>query len=204
MKSNRISVIVFDLGNVLLPFDYNILIRNLNEHRPGLGEHFVKTYFNNYKTHRSFESGQMTEGEFLSKMLNVLDHIIDEETFCRYFSGIFSENNDLTSLLPDLHKNYKLILLSNTNSIHEKYGWKDYKFLNNFDTLVLSHKVGAVKPEEKIYREVEEVSGYPSSEHIFIDDIKDYVTAAKNIGWDGIHFVDYPGLKDEFKKRDIV
>jgi len=204
MMKNRFSVIVFDLGNVLLPFDYNILIGKLNELKPGLGEHFVKTYFDNYETHRKFESGKMMKSEFIFRMLGILGHIIDSETFCRYFSSIFSENVNVTALLPELHKNYKLVLLSNTNPIHEEYGWKEYKFLDNFDDLVLSHKVGAVKPEETIYREVEKVSAYPSEEHIFIDDIKDYVLAAKKIGWDGIHFEDYSGLIVEFEKRKII
>jgi FMN phosphatase YigB (HAD superfamily) len=201
---NQFSVIVFDLGNVLLLFDYNILITKLDKLKHGLGNHFYKTYFDNYKTHREFECGKMTEKEFISRMLKILGHIIDGETFCRYFSSIFAENIDVSSLLPQLRKKHKLILLSNTNSIHEVYGWKDYKFLNNFDDLVLSHKVGSVKPEEKIYREVEKVSGYPSEEHIFIDDIKDYVLTAKRIGWDGIHFEDYSGLVAEFEKRKII
>jgi len=146
----------------------------------------------------------MTQTEFISSMLEILGHIIDGGTFCRYFSSIFSENVDITALLPELHKNYKLVLLSNTNSIHEEYGWKKYKFLDNFDELVLSHKVGSVKPEEAIYRKVERVSGCRSEEHIFIDDIKDYVLAAKKIGWDGIHFEDYSGLIAEFEKRKII
>ena len=201
---NRFSVIVFDLGNVLLPFDYNILIRDLDKLKPGLGNHFYKTYFDNYETHRKFESGKMSESEFISRMLEILGHIIDEETFCRYFSGIFSENTDVTDLLPELHKRYTLILLSNTNSIHEEYGWKNYKFLENFDELVLSHKVGAVKPEEAIYKEVERVSGCKSEEHIFVDDISDYVLAARKLGWDGIQFEGYPSLTAELQKRKII
>jgi len=41
MVSNKISVIVFDLGNVLLPFDYKIAINKLNEVGARLGEKFI-------------------------------------------------------------------------------------------------------------------------------------------------------------------
>jgi putative hydrolase of the HAD superfamily len=204
MMNRKYSVIVFDLGNVLIPFDYNTLIKKLDLVKPGLGKHFIDTYFNNYNVHRAFESGKMTESEFISKMLQILENKIDGVTFCNYFSDIFTENSEVTALLPELKKKFKLVLLSNTNSIHEEYGWKNYNFLKYFDNLVLSHKAGSVKPEEAIYREVERLSGFPSNQHIFIDDIEDYVLAAKKIGWDGIQFKGHSSLIEEFRKRNII
>ena len=46
MKS-KIKVIVFDLGNVLIPFDYNILIEAMNKIDEGLGNRFAKKYYDN-------------------------------------------------------------------------------------------------------------------------------------------------------------
>jgi glucose-1-phosphatase len=203
-QTKKYSIIVFDLGNVLIPFDYNILIRKLDKIRTGLGKHFVDTYYANYDIHRSFERGKMSEPDFIAKMLEFLEHRIDGITFCSYFSGVFKENKKVSALLPVLKKKYKLILLSNTNSIHERNGWQHYGFLKYFDELVLSHKVGAVKPEEKIYRAVELASGVPSNEHIFIDDIEEYVNAAINLGWDGIHFTGFESLQTELKIRKIL
>ncbi len=204
MENRNYSVIVFDLGNVLIPFNYDILIRKLDEIKPGLGKHFVDTYNDNYHIHREFERGKITEEDFINRMLETLEHRIDGITFCEYFSSIFTTNDNVIQLLPGLKKQYKLILLSNTNSIHERYGWDHYGFLKYFDDLVLSHKVGAVKPEEKIYRAVEAASELPSEEHIFIDDIEEYVTAAKKLGWDGIHFKGYDYLVNELKQRNIL
>lgn len=195
---------VFDLGNVLLPFDYDILIKRLDKIYSGLGKYFVDIYFSNYDFHRAYESGKISEEKFIKRMLEILDHKIDAETFCKYFSEIFEENKEVTALLPELKKKYKLILLSNTNSIHEKYGWNNCEFLKLFDSLIVSHKVGAVKPEEKIYRAVEKASGLPSGKHIFIDDIKEYVNAAKKLGWDGIQFKDNNSFLGELKKRSII
>jgi len=198
MKKRKYSVIVFDLGNVLISFDYNILIKKLDAVKTGLGKHFVDTYFANYEFHRNFERGKISE------MLEILDHSIDGETFCNYFSSIFKQNKEVAALLPVLKKKYKLILLSNTNSIHEKYGWEHYKFLNYFDNLILSHKIGAVKPEEMIYRAVEKSSGSSAKEHIFIDDIEEYVNAAKSFGWDSVHFKAYDSLVKDLRLRSII
>jgi putative hydrolase of the HAD superfamily len=204
MKKRKYSVIVFDLGNVLIPFDYNILIKKLDAVKTGLGKHFVDTYFANYEFHRDFERGKISEEKFIGRMLEILDHTIDGETFCNYFSCIFKQNKEVAALLPVLKNKYKLILLSNTNSIHEKYGWEHYDFLKYFDDLILSHKIGAVKPEEKIYLAVEISSGSPAEQHIFIDDFEEYVNAAKSFGWDGIHFKGYNLLFEELTLRDII
>ena len=204
MSERKFSAIVFDLGNVLIPFDYSKAINKLNEVENGLGNRFYDFFKSNYNLHREFESGKISEKEFINKMLSIVDHKIDEKTLCKYYADIFSLNEDLISLLPIMKKNYKLFLLSNTDSIHKKYGWEKYDFLKYFDKLILSFEVGAVKPEEKIYREVEKVSGFSSGEHIFIDDITEYVDGAKNVGWDAVQFIGYQQLVYELKERNIL
>jgi glucose-1-phosphatase len=204
MIKRKYSAVVFDLGQVLIPFDYQLFIDKVDRHKKGLGEQFRETYNRNYEVHREFESGKISEKKFIAQMLEYLEHKIDGETFCRYWSDIFSLNHYVIALLPGLKKYYKLYLLSNTNSIHKKYGYGHYEFLNQFDKLFLSHEVGFIKPEEKIYRAVEKVSGFPSEEHIFIDDVKKYVDSAKNIGWDGIQFVGYDDLVKNLKIRQIL
>ena len=203
MIIRKYSAIVFDLGKVLIPFDYSPAINKLNLIDKGLGDRFIEFYNSNYHFHRDFESGKISESEFVNKMLEVVDHKIDAETFKKYYADIFSLNEDVVSLLPILKNNYKLFLLSNTDSIHQKYGWQKYEFLKYFDKLILSHEVHSVKPEEKIYREVEKASGLPSEEHFYIDDIQEYVYAAINIGWDAVQFVDYHKLVDDLKERNI-
>jgi len=203
MSIRKYSAIVFDLGMVLIPFDYNIAVNRFNRIEQNLGNRFIEFYNSNYPFHREFEKGMMTESEFINKMLTAVDHKIDSESFCKIYSEIFSVNEDVASLLPMLKKDYKLFLLSNTNSIHQKYGWQKYEFLKYFDKLILSHEVKSLKPEEGIYRAVEEASGFPSEEHFYIDDIQEYVDAAKKIGWEAVPFVDYGRLISDLKNRNI-
>lgn len=204
MINKKYSAIVFDLGQVLVRFDYKFFVEKVNKHKAGIGELFLELYKNNYEVHRDFEKGKLSEKIFIDKMLGFLDHIIDGETFCRYWSDIFSFNNDVIALLPELKKKYKLYLVSNTNSIHKKYGYQNYEFLKLFDQLFLSHEVGFIKPEVEIYRAVEIASGFTSEEHIFIDDILEYVNAAQKIGWDGIQFLSYDDLVKKLKAREIL
>ena len=204
MNKREYSAIVFDLGKVLIPFDYTLAINKLNKIEEGLGSRFIEFYKTNYNFHRDFERGKISETEFVNKMLEVVDHKVDSETFKKYYADIFSVNEEVASLLPILKDNYSLFLLSNTDSIHQKYGWQKYEFLKYFDKLILSHEVHSVKPEEKIYRKVEEASGFPSKEHFYIDDIQEYVDAAIKLGWDAVVFEGYDKLMNDLKERKII
>jgi putative hydrolase of the HAD superfamily len=204
LTSRKYSAVVFDLGNVLIPFDYSIIINRLNEIDEGLGDRFYNLYKENYHIHREFESWKLSTDEFIRIMLEWLDNKVNREEFCELYSNIFTVSKDVAALLPEIKKKYKLVLLSNTNYIHQKYGWEKYDFIKHFDKLVLSHEAGSIKPEEKIYRTVEAFTQLPSEEHIFIDDIEEYVNGAKKIGWDGIQFIGYENLVSELKKREIL
>lgn len=204
MSKRKYSVVVFDLGNVLIPFDYKTALQKLNKIDGSPGDKFWKYYMENYKLHRDFERGDISEENFINKMLEVLENKVDRETFCNLYSKIFTEDKDVTGLLPVLKKDYLLVLLSNTNSLHMEYGWKDYPFLKYFDKLILSHQVNSVKPERKIYLAVEEFTRKPSAEHIFIDDVREYVDAAVNLGWGGIKFDDPEQLIAELRAKGII
>ncbi|MGD1005952.1 MAG: HAD family phosphatase [Ignavibacteriaceae bacterium] len=201
---NKYSVIVFDLGNVLLPFNYEGTIHSLNEKAPGLGDHFVRYSKENRDILRKYERGDISDVEFLNNILSDLDNKISREEFVNYFSKVFTVNQKLVSLLPKLKEKYTLVLLSNTNSIHREYGWKDYEFLKYFDKLILSYQVNAVKPELKIYKSVEAFTQKPPQEHIFIDDVADYVEGAKKAGWDAVQYTGYDKLIADFKAKNIL
>lgn len=205
MPIPKISVIVFDLGNVLIPFNYQIVVDKFNRIKPGLGDKFSKLYSKNYHVHREFEKGLLTTEQFLTIMLDWLEGKMHGKKFCKIFSSVFTVNEDVVSLLPILKKKkYKLVLLSNTNDIHKRYGWEQYEFLKYFDKMILSHEVKSVKPEKDIYKAVEAYTGKPSSKHLFIDDIADYVEGAKRCGWKAIQFVEYKKLVKDLEKRGIL
>ncbi|RPI72966.1 MAG: HAD family phosphatase [Ignavibacteriales bacterium] len=203
MEKRKYSVIVSDLGNVLIPFDYMIAFKKLEKIETGLGQRFLDQYKENYDFHRRFESGLISEDEFLTKLSGFINDKVDRNTLIDAYSKIFKVNEDVVSLLPELKKRYRLVLLSNTNIVHQKYAWSEYEFINYFEKLILSHEVGACKPEPKIYKAVEAYTKLPPEEHIFIDDIFEYAEGAKQMGWDAIQFKNYKQLVEELKIRDI-
>ena len=204
MSQSKYNVIVFDLGNVLLPFDFNIIYDELNDIEEGLGYKFKNLYTENYYYHQDLETSRISAEEFTNVMVGWLNNKVSRDDFCKIYSGMFSVNQDMVDLLPVLKQKYKLVLLSNTNIIHKEYGWDKYEFLKFFDHLVLSHEVGASKPDSRIYRTVEKLTGENPTDHFFIDDIKEYVDAAVSMGWGGLVFNGYENFINHLHSESIL
>jgi len=168
MQNRKYSTIVFDLGNVLIPFDHNLWIKGFNNIEQGLGDRFYKNYINDYEVHRRYESGKISDKDFIKICLNWLENKVEQNQFLEIFSNIFTLNQNVIDLLPIIKQKYKLVLLSNTSNIHRIYGWGEYSFIEYFDELILSHEIESVKPEEKIYEAVEQYTAQPPETHIFI------------------------------------
>lgn len=200
----KYSAVVFDLGNVLIPFDYAPVIEKFNLIKPNLGNKFKQMYAENYHIHQQFERGDLSIENFIEIMLEWLEGTINAEEFKVVFSNIFTINHDVVSLLPLIKENHKLVLLSNTNQMHKDYGYGSYDFLTHFDKLVLSHEAGAIKPEEKIYRTVENYTQLPPEQHFFIDDVDEYIEGAKKCGWGGTQFTGYEKLVQVLKSEGIL
>lgn len=91
-------------------------------------------------------------------------------------------------VLRDLHANgYKLGLITNTS----RYGWESVDRACGlgtvFDYLALSFRIGAVKPEPKIFTWVESESGFSGDKIVMIgDSFKSDYEAPRKIGWKSI------------------
>lgn len=199
-----IKALVFDLGNVLIYFDWKIAEKRLNEIEDGFGTRTTKFLKENNSIIKDLEKGKLSEEDFLETIKSNLNSAIDKITIAKIFSEIFWENVELTKLLPDLRKNYNLFLLSNTNIIHRKFGWDHYNFLKNFDKLFLSYEIGHVKPEEEIYRFVLDSIKLNPAEVLYIDDIEEYVVAAKNLGWNAVQFKSNEKLIEDLKNFNVI
>lgn len=200
----NLKAICFDLGNVLIFFDWKIAENRLNEIEPDLGYCTTQFLKNNRELIVKLEKGKISDDEFLTQVKNHINSKIDKITLAKIYSEIFWENKVLTSLLPRLHQKYNLYLLSNTNAIHKKYGWEKFKFLNNFDKLFLSHELGYIKPEKDIYQRVIDETKINPNEILYIDDVKEFVEAARECGWNTFHFSSNESLIDFLKANQIL
>jgi HAD superfamily hydrolase (TIGR01509 family) len=95
-------------------------------------------------------------------------------------------------------------VLSNTNAIHMDYVFTHYPFIHDFDGLILSHDVGLMKPDARIYRLALEKFGIEPRRTVFIDDILANVDGARAVGWHGIHYRNAEQVRQELTKLDVA
>lgn len=99
---------------------------------------------------------------------------------------------EMSDFLNKLKPHYKIGLLSNIMPGFIDEMMKSGVLPNNkFDAIIDSSVVGAVKPEEKIYRLAEKAAGVSGGNIFFIDDSRANLTAAEQLGWRVFWFDDY-------------
>jgi putative hydrolase of the HAD superfamily len=199
----EIKAFIFDLGNVLIFFDWKIAKEKLNQIEEGLGEKTTQFLKNNHDLIYKLETGKIEEAQFLIEVKKNVDSNVSLEELAKIYSEIFWENEALTRILPELKKNYNLYLLSNTNLIHRKYGWDKYSFLKKFDRLFLSYEIGFAKPDKEIYQFVISNIPFTEKEILYIDDIQEYIEAAKSLGWNAIKFTSNDDLFKDLERLNI-
>src|SRR5579863_6779116 len=132
-----------------------------------------------------FEKGEIEAEPFVRELSSALNLNITYPEFCDWWSSVFMPEALLPEAwLRDLRSRYRLLALSNTNSIHFAMLQQAYPLLRHFNAYVLSYEVGAAKPDAKIYREAIARAGCAAAECFFTDDLAVNVEAAREHGMD--------------------
>ena len=88
------------------------------------------------------------------------------------------------------HAGRRLHFLSNMPQPYAVQLERTHDFLGSFESGVFSARVGMLKPEPEIYAYAARYFGAEPSELLFIDDVPANVSAARQAGWQALHFVD--------------
>jgi putative hydrolase of the HAD superfamily len=199
-----IKAIIFDLGKVIIPFDF----QRGYEALAGLCSYSAEEIprrIGATNLVRRFEMGQVKPHDFVRQICGILDINVSYEEFCTLWSSIFLPETLIPeSLVSGLRDRYRLLLLSNTNAIHFSMIQENYPIIRHFDERVLSYEVGEMKPAPKIYHEAISRARCRPEEIFFIDDIDTNVEAARREGIEAVQFHSLTQLHDELRHRGIV
>jgi HAD superfamily hydrolase (TIGR01509 family) len=83
-------------------------------------------------------------------------------------------------------RGFKTYIFSNTNDLAIEHVVRNFPFFTNFDGYVYSYKVGAMKPEPKIYVAMEAMAGMRGADLIYLDDRAENIAAGAARGWRAI------------------
>jgi len=198
-----IKTVIFDLGKVLIPFDFARGYRAMEKFCDYPAAEIPKRIAATDLVHR-FETGLVEPRDFVAQLTRLLDLRVTYEQFCEIWSSIFLPDTLVPeSLLAGIGARYRLLVLSNTNALHFAMVRRNYPLLRHFHHLVLSYEVKAMKPSPAIYREaIARAQGRPE-ECFYTDDIPAYVEGARREGIDAVQFESCAQLERDLAAREI-
>src|SRR5882672_3920514 len=141
-----IKTVLFDLGNVILPFDLMRLAQKLTHFSPFSAKEILHNIGHNELLHE-FEIGKITPKEYFDLATETCQFKnLSYDAFIAIFCDIFDENTDVVQLISQLKGNYQLGIISNTNPIHSSHLKVTYPSLSQFDNIWFSNEAGVRKP----------------------------------------------------------
>lgn len=177
------TIVVFDLGKVLVDFDYSIAAKKIAAHS-NLSAEEVKKHFDHSPLLYRYETGLMTQRDFYDEACRSANFRGKFEEFTSYFADIFWEIPAMIEAQATLRKRgIPTYIFSNTNDLAILHIRKNFPFFANFDGYILSYEVGAMKPDAKIYEALERMSGKRGAEVLYLDDRQENVDAGAARGW---------------------
>ncbi len=177
------SAIVFDLGKVLLDFDYGRAARALAPHSRLDPEAFRSVLDQSPLLHQ-YESGEIDTDTFLSGVREQTGYRADDTLLRTAFGDIFDEIGPMVALHATLRRRgTPAYIFSNTNALAVDHVRRRFPFFNDFDGHVLSFEVGAMKPRPEIYQAVEQLTGRSGPEILYLDDRPENVAGGSDRGW---------------------
>jgi len=199
-----IKTILFDLGNVIIPFDFRRAFTKLQPlcNYPATE---IPARMRGTGLISRFESGHIGAEQFVEEFSAVLDIRITYDEFCDLWTSIFLPDPLIEeSLLTNLRNRHRLMILSNTNPIHFHMIQANYPLLRHFDHCVLSYEVGALKPAGEIFEHAIAHAGCAAGECFFTDDLAPNVEAARKHGMDAVQFQSAAQLETELRARGLL
>jgi putative hydrolase of the HAD superfamily len=205
-EKNKIEVIFFDLGNVILRFNHYQIAEKLLPfvHRKdcqGANTIFSYIFDLNSGAINPFDAGKLSPEEFFQTLKGFLQLSISFEAFVPIWNEIFVENQEVSEIIRSLKKKWRLGLLSNTDPLHFNYIVSTFPIVSVLEKWILSYEAGFKKPDIRIFQKAIEWASVEPHRILLIDDTKGHVEAAVSLGIRGIHFISADQLRNELSMK---
>jgi FMN phosphatase YigB (HAD superfamily) len=199
----KISAVCFDLGKVLIDFDWNKMTAHVAE-KSALTPAQVGERISSDNEVLGYERGAITTAKFFTHLKKRLEYKGSAKELRTAFTEIFTPLADHIALAALLAPHYPLAIISNTNDTHITYAEEAYSFFSLFPARIYSHRVGAMKPQPEIYQVARDAVGSPDPvEMLFIDDLEANILGAVALGWQTIHLRPDVNLRESLASYEL-
>ena len=177
-----IQAVVFDFGNVLALVDRMRICRNLAHHSPLSAEDICGRIYNSDLEFDS-ETGKYDSREHFSRIKRRIggNHGWTYDQFREEFRNGFTLNPEGLEALRKAAVRKRVFILSNTSYLHALWLFENEELASLPEQHVFSFKVGAMKPDPKIWETLLRLGSLEARQCLYIDDIEEYCEAAEKI-----------------------
>jgi putative hydrolase of the HAD superfamily len=180
-----IKNIIFDLGGVILNLDQERTIRAFKKLGADLDEMNA-----NSAVFKDFETGKVSADDFIHYIKSEMKGNIETHQIITAWNAMLLDlPKQRVELINSLKSNYRILLFSNTNTIHmdEIYRYTAEHlgkgiFTSLFDKIYLSYEMGLRKPNPDSFHALMQDAGLKGFETVFIDDSKINIKGAQEAG----------------------
>jgi HAD superfamily hydrolase (TIGR01509 family) len=180
-----LTTYLFDIGNVLLRFDFAPAAQKLSLHSEASAEE-VLTRLAPFKD--DLESGRISDDDFIQQSSDLIRFRGNRDEFAAIWNDIFTPNEPMIPLVEQLAKKHSLYLLSNTSGLHKDYFFAKYPFFDLFKGGIFSHEAQTAKPGETIFQHAIDTYQLDPARTVFIDDLADNIATAQRLGFITHHY----------------
>jgi HAD superfamily hydrolase (TIGR01509 family) len=198
-----IEALLFDLGKVLVDFDFELGMRRFAARTPLSREEFETVIWDKHWIRR-YERGEISTSDYHQHLCERGKLTMAIEEFEAAWTSVFLPELIVPlRLLENLRSRYPLILVSNTNEVHATFVAKQYTVLEYFHHRIFSHEVGSLKPDYGIYQAAIKASGKRPEALFFADDREENIEAALELGIRAHLFRSVSGLVDALGEQGV-
>lgn len=177
------KVVVFDLGKVLVEFDYGIMARKMAA-RGSLSAAEIQRIIDHSPLLFRYETGLMTKEQFYAEICSATGYRGDIREFAQVFADIFEPIPLMIEMHSQLRKRgFPTYIFSNTNELAVAHIRRSFPFFSNFDGYIFSFEHSAMKPQARLYEVVERETGRKGEEILYLDDRPENVAGGAARGW---------------------
>ncbi|MDZ4788346.1 MAG: HAD family phosphatase [Blastochloris sp.] len=199
----KISTIFFDLGKVLVDFDFTIALEKVVKKSPLEFSALENRIYSDYPLISDYEHGHINSEVFFTEMKSHFQYEGNIEELENIWCDVFTPMTDHIDYARLLAEYYPLAIISNTSDAHIRFLENAYDFFPLFRKRIYSHEIRIMKPNAAIYEHALAEMKADKFESLFIDDREDNILGAAALGWQTIHLRPDVDLKAALQSYEL-
>ena len=187
-SSGAIQALLFDLGGVVIDFDFNRVFRRWAD-ISGRRFEYIRSRFQFDHYFEALERGEIDAVQYFNALRRTLGIDISDKAFEEGWNRVYiGEIPGIADVLRRASDKLPLYALTNSNSIHKTVWTRRFqRTLRLFRHVFNSSDMGARKPDPEAFRIVADATGVDPDAMVFYDDFVENITGARRAGFHAVH-----------------